>query len=296
MTDFKQFAGFDLLIGGSPCQGFSSAGKGLNFSDPRSQLFFEFVRAKREMKPRWFMLENVKMKKEWLAIIDEHMGVKSVCINSALVSAQNRMRHYWCNWAVEQPADRGITWGDVREYGVDESAMYYSARALGWLRKHGERKAKELKIHGLTEKMQMLEASMHKKYSSQRFFGILDNPHEAIGAMRGRRINPATGTRDDYNMTLPLFQYIEYREDGKTNCLSTVQKDNVVVPFVDKERVLETDIFYRYITPIECERLQTLPDDYTAGASNSQRYKMLCNGWTVEVIAHIFEQLKNKIV
>lgn len=293
MTDFKRFKGFDLLIGGSPCQGFSSAGKGLNFSDQRSQLFFEFVRAKRDMKPKYFMLENVKMKKEWLDIISKHMEVQPICINSALVSAQNRVRYYWCNWGVEQPKNKNITWGDVRQYGVDESSMYYSAKALDWLHRHGERKAKELKIHGLTEKMQMLEASMHKKYSSQRFFAILDNPHEAVAAMRGRRVCPKTGRRDDSDRTLPLFQYIEYREDGKTNCISTVQKDNVVVPFVDKQRVLETDIFYRYITPIECERLQTLPDNYSAGVSNSQRYRMLGNGWTIDVIAHILKELNH---
>jgi len=87
----------DLLMGGSPCQGFSFAGKQLNFDDPRSALFFEFVRLLRDCKPKYFLLENVRMKKEYQDVISEHLGVEPVKINSALVSAQNRVRLYWTN-------------------------------------------------------------------------------------------------------------------------------------------------------------------------------------------------------
>jgi len=96
-VDGNLYRGFDLLIGGSPCQGFSFAGKQLNFEDPRSKLFFEFVRLKNEIKPKYFFLENVVMKKEYQDVISKYLGVEPVMLNSALVSAQNRKRLYWTN-------------------------------------------------------------------------------------------------------------------------------------------------------------------------------------------------------
>lgn len=115
-ADFTKLGKIDLLIGGSPCQGFSFAGKGLNFNDPRSKLFFEYVRALKEVKPRYFLLENVVMKQEWQDVISEYLGVKPILINSALVSAQNRQRLYWTNIPnVEQPLDKGIKLSDILE-------------------------------------------------------------------------------------------------------------------------------------------------------------------------------------
>ena len=217
----------DLLIGGSPCQGFSFAGKGLNFEDTRSKLFFEFVRLKNETQPKYFLLENVVMKKEHEKVISEFLGVEPVLINSNLVSAQNRKRLYWTNIpGLNQPADKQIGWGKIREFGVADN-FYYSKNGLDWLKRHGERKVKKLAIWGENDKCQMIEASHFKNYSSQRFFGIED-------------------------------------EKG-----------------------------LRYITPIECERAQTVPDNYTDCVSNTQRYKMLGNGYTVDVIAHIFGSLLN---
>jgi len=285
----------DLLIGGSPCQGFSFAGKQLNFNDPRSALFFEFVRLLKEIKPKYFMLENVKMKKEYQDIISKLLGVEPIEINSSLVSAQNRKRLYWTNIPeVENPEDKGIYWGDVREYGVDKECYYYTEKAMQWLAKHSRRKNKTLSVHKDSEKMQMLEASHHKKYSSQRFFGIVDLPNDkqAIAAMRGRYL--IDGKRQDgKTKTAGLTkQFIEFRYDGKTNALTTVGKDNVVVPFTLENRVPAEDFFFRYITPLECERLQTVPDNYTNHVSNSQRYKMLGNGWTVDVIFWIFKGLR----
>ena len=215
----------DLLIGGSPCQGFSFAGKGLNFEDPRSKLFFEFVRLKNETQPKYFLLENVVMKKEHEKVISEFLGVEPILINSNLVSAQNRKRLYWTNIpGLKQPVDKQIGWGKIREFGVADN-FYYSENGLSWLKRHSERKGKKLAIWGENDKCQMIEASHFKNYSSQRFFGIED-------------------------------------EKG-----------------------------LRYITPIECERAQTVPDNYTECVSNTQRYKMLGNGWTVSVISHIFSCL-----
>lgn len=216
----------DLLIGGSPCQGFSFAGKMLNFDDPRSKLFFEFVRLKEELKPKWFLLENVKMKKESQDIISRYLGVEPIEINSALVSAQNRKRLYWTNIPVKGlPEDRGLYWKDVQIDNAKD-CMYYSEKAFNWIFKNPLRRQKYVEYSLQSDiKMQMLEASHHKGYSTQRCFGILDN--------------------------------------GKT----------------------------RYIHPVECERLQTVPDNYTEGVSNTQRYRMLGNGWTVDVITHIFKGL-----
>jgi site-specific DNA-cytosine methylase len=112
----------DLLLGGSPCQGFSFAGKQLNFSDPRSKLFFDYVKALETLKPKYFLLENVKMKKEYQDIISKHLGVEPIEINSALVSAQNRKRLYWTNISVpNKPKDKHIKLLDILDNDVDES-------------------------------------------------------------------------------------------------------------------------------------------------------------------------------
>ena len=109
----KDLPKIDLLIGGSPCTGFSMAGKQLNFEDPRSRLFFEYVRLLKELNPKYFLLENVKMKKEWENTITEHIGVKPVEINSSLVSGQNRVRLYWTNIPIKNLEDKKITISDV---------------------------------------------------------------------------------------------------------------------------------------------------------------------------------------
>lgn len=111
-ADFPQI---DLLMGGSPCQGFSFSGKQLNFDDPRSKLFFEFVRLIEEVKPKYWLLENVVMKQEYQDVISQHLGVKPVKLNSALTSAQNRVRLYWANFDITEPTDQGIKLEDILE-------------------------------------------------------------------------------------------------------------------------------------------------------------------------------------
>jgi len=287
----------DLLIGGSPCQGFSFAGKQLNFDDSRSKLFFEFVRLLQETNPKYFLLENVLMKKEYEQIITDHLGVEPIFINSALVSAQNRKRLYWTNISnVTEPQDKGITWGDVRERGVNTRGYYYTEKAMQWLARVSQKKNKTLTVHSDTCKMQMIEAIHHKKYSNQRFFGIVDLPEnkQEIAAMRGRYL--IDGKRQDGKQKTQGLtkQYIEFRHDSKSNALTTVKKNNVVVPFTLPNRIPADEFFFRYITPLECERLQTVPDNYTSCVSNTQRHQMLGNGWTVDVITHIFKGLLNE--
>lgn len=295
----KESEKFDLLIGGSPCQGFSFAGKGLNFNDPRSKLFFEFARLLKECKPKYFLLENVKMKKEYQDIISKYLGVEPIEINSSLVSAQNRKRLYWTNIpGIKQPKDKGITWGDVREHGINSQKYYYTEKAMQWLARVSQKKNKQLNIHLDSDKMQMIEASHCKKYSNQRFFGIIDLPEDkqTVAAMRGRYL--INGKRQDGKIKTKGLtkQYIEFRYDGKTNAITTVSKDNVVVPFTLPNRIPVDEFFFRYITPLECDRLQTLPDNYTSCVSDTQRYKALGKGWTVEVIKHIFSYIPKEIL
>lgn len=144
-VDSLDVSEIDLLIGGSPCQGFSFAGKGLNFEDPRSKLFFEFVRLFKELKPKYFLLENVKMKKESEAVITELLGVEPVEINSALVSAQNRRRLYWTNIPnVTQPEDKALFFGSVKESDAAKK-FYYSDKGLNWIKRHSEKNGEVLK-------------------------------------------------------------------------------------------------------------------------------------------------------
>jgi site-specific DNA-cytosine methylase len=209
----------DLLIGGSPCQGFSFAGKQLNFDDPRSKLFFEFVRLKEELNPKYFLLENVKMKKESQDVISAYLGVEPVEINSALVSAQNRKRLYWTNIPFDMPEDKGILLKDV--------------------------------LINDTEKLMLSPKAI-----------------EYMDRLRNGK---------------PRWEYHTNPLDGKAACLTANMFKGV--PYgVIKELV-------RKLHPIECERLQTVPDNYTEGVSDTQRYKMLGNGWTVDAVRHIFKNI-----
>lgn len=257
----------DLLAGGSPCQGFSFAGKQLNFEDPRSRLFFEFVRLKNELKPKYFLLENVKMKKEYQDIISKYMGCEPIIINSALVSAQNRVRLYWTNIPnITQLKDKGILLQDI----VEDGGV-------------------------LKEKAQTILSTIYKENAKSMVTRNKQGLLVVCGAMRGRYV--VDGKRQDGKMKVAGLtkQRIEVRYDGKTNALTTVQKDNNVVYEADGKPHYEIDgIKFRKLTPLECERLQTVPDNYTNHVSNSQRYKMLGNGWTVDVIMHILKGMSEK--
>jgi DNA (cytosine-5)-methyltransferase 3A len=238
----------DLLIGGSPCQGFSFAGKQLNFEDPRSKLFFEFVRLVKELKPKYWLLENVVMKKEYEKIISEFLGVEPILINSNLVSAQNRKRLYWANFEITQPTDKEINLIDILE--TDDSISQSAIR------------------------------------------GIRLNKATILG----RRLNDR-GVRDDYNKDVPITQCLEVRATNinKSNCLTTVEKDNVLttMPIGRHKDAFKNNLPFRYYTLKEYCRLQTVPENYfTNIVSESQAKKMLGNGWTVDVIAHIFSFLK----
>lgn len=295
--DFTQFKGYDLLLGGSPCTYWSIAKKdrettsdGMGF-----QLFMQYVRALKESECRYFLYENnFSIHQNIKDEISKYLGVQPIMINSALVSAQNRKRCYWTNIPnVTQPEDLGMMLADVLESGVawQDKSYCMTARYSGAI------------ISNTLERKQRTMIA------------------EPIGAaQRGRYV--------DENKT---EQHIEIREDGKSNCLTTVQKDSLVCTPIrigqygkggQGQRIYSVrgksvtlsangggqgaktglykidlpdgDYIIRKLTPIEAERLQTLPDDYTAGISNTQRYKCIGNGWTVDVIAHILGGLKGE--
>ncbi len=237
----------DLLIGGSPCQGFSFAGKHLNFQDDRSKLFFEYVRLLNEVKPKYFLLENVKMKKESEDIISQYLGVSPIAINSSTLSAQNRQRLYWTNIPVSQPEDKGIKLKDILEDGLVDRDKSHCLDANYW-------KGGNLK-------------SYFEKHRRQLVF---ETDPSVVIAQRPRGDNKG-GIK---------------ALNGKTPTLSSCswEQNNFLVH--------ADDLKWRKLSPIECERLQTVPDNYTNHVSNTQRYKMLGNGMTVDVITHILKGMK----
>lgn len=245
----------DLLIGGSPCQGFSFAGKGLNFDDPRSKLFFEFVRLKNETQPKYWMLENVKMKQEHQNIISELLGVKPILINSDLVSAQSRERLYWTNIPINgMPVDKGILLKDIIEIG--EPIKDKSQTILATLYKENAK-------------------SMIKRNKAELLVKMsIENPRIKELSVTDRGIRP-------------------HRNDKRKSGISEIgtihypDTKSYTITANHAPKVLTEIIGWRKLSPIECERLQTVPDNYTDCVSDTQRYKMLGNGWTVDVIAHI---------
>jgi DNA-cytosine methyltransferase len=233
----------DLLIGGPCCQGFSFAGLKRNFEDPRSKLiycYFDILNHIKSVNPNVkFLMENVRMRKDCKAVIDEKMGVKGVRINSNLFTAQNRDRIYWTNLQIgELPTASELTLPDIIEEGADENEKLY-----------------------LTKKHL---AGFYRSYTWR--------PSERTGKSR-----PIMAT---YFKRPPICPYIPHNNSNADEKYSE----------------------YRMLSPTECERLQTLPDGYTAkGAdgksiSNTQRYKMIGNGWTVKVIKFLFAELMQQTV
>ena len=256
----------DLLIGGSPCQGFSFAGKQLNFDDPRSKLFFEFVRLKNECNPKYFLLENVKMKKEYEDIITEYLGVKPIAINSELFSAQDRKRIYWTNINLKSlPNENKLTVEDILEDEVDSKYYIEPKRSVVIC----ENEVKKRKI-----------AFIGSNSQGNRIYNIHGKSVCLCG--EGGGLGAKTGL---YALPCLTPDRLEKRQNGRR--FKPSNSKFYTLTAMDKHGIL-TDNFIRKLTPIECERLQTVPDNYTKIASDNQRYRMLGNGWTVDVIAHIF--------
>ena len=258
-ANFTQYRGCELLIGGSPCQGFSVAGKQLNFNDPRSRLYFEFERALQEAKPTWFLLENVCMKKEFADIITERLGVQPIEINSGLVSAQNRKRLYWTNIpGVQQPPDKGVQLRDI----VHEFT--------------GEHVDLSTYIVPQEKTREIIEKDVEKGKILRDCDGYI---------VHGTRVE--IGKPGDYLFGCITPERVNKRQNGQRFNLG---EKFYTLTAQDKHGLLING-YLRRATPIECERLQTLPDGYTEGVSETQRYKCLGNGWTVDVIAWLLSHL-----
>jgi DNA-cytosine methyltransferase len=302
----------DIIVAGSPCQGFSFAGKGLNFNDPRSALFFTFVDILKYYKPKYFLLENVKMKAEHNDVISSLLGelypecviqaemfrtgrLEPILINSALVSAQNRERLYWCNWKVEQPKDKGIFLKDIVENGQTEREKSYcidANYAKGGNEKsyldHGRRQLivagfennkspniqKRIKdnMKSLDDKGNCLLATCYKG-AANNGCTVVPVQKDNVCVMIG---SAGPNGHESTNRV--------YSPEGKSPCLTAIQGGGQ-----DPKTSLD-GITWRKLTVTECERLQTVPDGYCKAVSNSRAYHALGNGWTVDVIAHILQQ------
>ena len=261
-----------LVGAGFPCQSWSIAGQQLGDKDERGMLFWttlEIIAHVLKHNPSAkFLMENVKMKKDFEEYITHHttqaLGyVEKTLINSALVSAQNRNRYYWTNFEVSHPEDKGVLLRDIIE--INPRGFDLSSQRVSTIKK--SRTGGVFIDPETKDKVGTLIASYYKIPSDGNYI-------VRGGAIRGR-----------YNEDGSTSQKLEVNTTGRTNALTTVQKDNVVV---------FGSVQYRKLTPLECERLQTFPDNWTDCLSNTQRYKTIGNAWTVDIIAHILKCAFNK--
>ena len=305
---------YDLLIGGSPCQDLSIAKKDRKgLEGDRSGLFWQYIRIKNDCKPTWFILENVaSMPKKDKDIITKELGVEPVMFNAALVSAQSRKRLFWTNIPFDLPEDRGIMLKDILQPdGEVDERMVMKGKAFCLTATYSHANTTEADIKNSVERKQRTLVRTYTPTPNKKnnefvqvgYFGaenqckvggqalrIYDAEAKAptlasvghlikIGRDIGRRLDE-NGTRADHS-DHPIQRRIETREDDKCGTLTSVQKNNLVV---SEDRI-------RKLTPIECERLQGLPDNYTEGVAMTHRYKCLGNAFNVDVVTCILERL-----
>lgn len=278
----------DLLIGGSPCQSFSFIGhmdgmstnengikkeiltleeylkaknNGFEFNG-FSYLFWEYVRLLNEVKPKFFLLENVNMTQKWENVITKALGVKPIRINSSLLSAQNRKRLYWTNLPIKGvPKDSNILLKSIFE----DKKIY-------------ENVGEALTVQRALPKLQ-------KKY------GYIPNMFNAYNATEIIDKSPTLSLGSMVTSSCATTLFIK---DDKFGCYSVKNNKININNFEYDTKLKDGNYILRKLTPVECERLQNLPDNYTNGVSDSQRYKMIGNGWTVNVIEWIFGHYPNK--
>ena len=247
----KNIGKIDLVLGGSPCQGFSRAGKGLNFEDSRSKLFFNFVdilNIVKKYNPNVkFLLENVQMKKEWIEVINNYMGVEAININSKLVSAQNRPRLYWTNIDFKPIQDKNINLIDILDKTIEFNYMYHEKLKI-------DKSISENSINLISN----IDNEIRIKQATKKGY-IVANSGDGVNlsfpsskSRRGRVVNKKSSTLD-------------------TSCDLCVYYNDII----------------RRFTIEELEKLQTLLVGYTEGVSDKARIKAIGNGWTVDVISHI---------
>jgi len=298
----KNLIDIDLLIGGSPCQSFSNAGSRTGF-DGKSGLFWQFVRILNEIKPKYFMLENVKMKQEWKDIITNALGVEPIEIDSALVSAQQRKRLYWTNIPLENMKikDKKIYLNDVLGIKVDSNEdriimtksdfdvkvrKYYvnKLELCKYLRTFKNKTIKEIADHcnvPLTKAEHWFRMDSSFAIPDEDSWFKLKELFSIDSDKYDKEITEFEIKRNNFDMAKRI-----YNIKGKHPTLTTLTGGHQRKTITDGD-----DMFY--LTPEHAEELQTLPKGYTEGLSDNQRFKVIGNGWTVDIISHIFKQLKN---
>jgi len=361
----EDYQDIDLILAGSPCQGFSFAGKQLAFDDPRSALFFEFIRLLKEIKPKYFLLENVKMKKEFLEVITEQVSacypdfeggddlfggrIEPILINSSLVSAQSRQRYYWTNIPnIEQPEDKGIVLRDILvedgqtdlvgmngkkafKENIDKGTALLARDWKGW-NTYGMTGvqttpkqvgvASDINGHDILKRVYSPDG---KSLTLNTMGGGNREPKVAVQSYREVRTEEGKKARRDAKLKTGKdhtpFRSKELipRTDGKVGTITpNLNKDHEISIKTNKTNQINPklrtksktvrsggrgsydrhewdsvdDLHWRKLTPLECERLQTVPDNYTKHVSKTQRYRMLGNGWTINVIAHILKNME----
>ena len=309
----------DVIFCGSPCQGFSVAGKQLNFKHEQSKLFFTFLdiyKAIYTTNPNVKLLfENVKMKKEWEQIIlsklqEINPKLKLHIIDSALVSAQRRVRMYITDIEFDIPEDRGIILKDIIECGCVDRNKSYCLDANYWkggnLKMYFEKSRRQLVFGDGCHQVGVADLKgydiikrVYSIYGKCPTLTTMQGGHREpkilcnSASITGRRLD-SNGVRKDDDTSLPIIQTLDVSYSGKSRCLSTLTKDTVVSPLPKgryPDAYGEHKLHWRKLTVKECCRLQTLPDDYCKSVSNSQGYKMLGNGWNNETIKCILKGL-----
>lgn len=268
----------DLIMAGSPCQGFSFAGKQLAFDDPRSKLFFKFVdllHHVREVNPNVkFLLENVRMKKEFQDVITQYMGLEPVMVNSNLVSAQNRVRFYWTNIeGFEVPIDKDILLKNIVHENVEGNIDGLESFIVPF--------DKSLQI--LDKEVQRGKVGYFRSDSqANRVYHIHDKGVTLCGSAGG-----GAAKMGQYLFGCITPDRVNKRQNGQR---FSEGKKFYTLTTQDRHGIL-VDGYIRKLTPTECERLQTVPEGYTDHVSPTQRYRMLGNGWTVDVIVEFLRNL-----
>jgi DNA (cytosine-5)-methyltransferase 3A len=301
-VDFTKFEGYDLLVGGFPCQPYSAAGKQHGFEDPRGKLFFDLIRALQQVNPKYFLFENVVMKKEYSDKISELIGVTPIMIDAAKVSGQTRKRLYWTNIPnVTQPNDLGILLRDIvhendeppakitdrniRHFKtLDQKALTCTATMYKGCGNNGmtilPKYLKEYIVpfdetfHFLEKEVQSGKMGYFRKDSqANRVYYINNKAVTLCGASGGGAAKMGQYFFGDIGF--------DASDDRK---IFTLTKDG--------DNGILVEGYIRKLTPIEAERLQGLDDNYTQGVSDSQRYKMIGNGFCLPVISHILSFMK----
>ena len=307
--DCEQFEGIiDLLIGGSPCQDLSIANsKRQGLEGSKSGLFWEYVRILKSIQPKYFLFENnYGMPKESQKIITEALGVEPVLIDSALVSAQQRKRLYWTNIPnVTQPMRRKLYLKDVVEQETNETTedkiLMSKIQTTVKVRKHEVdnsklvellRHHKHLTNKQIADSLNVPVTKVEHWFRNDKSFAIPDAEKwlelKQLLNIETNEFDKAITEFEIRGGTYDMSNRV-YHIAGKSPTLTTLTGGK------QRKIIIDDDGNLSFLTPIHCERLQTLPDNYTEGISDRQRYKCLGNGWTVDVIAHIFGGLKNEI-